>query len=349
MAGAEGWQAGTARFRGESRGGPLMYRAVVGSGAVLAAALFAAAPAAALIVGGGGSKGKDCLVVFDAAANFPVGKEKQVRCVDGDPACDTDGVVNASCSVAVRVCVNSTSSSECTLSGVSEINVDHSFDNGADPKFDPDFLAMRLRIDQDFIFPVTTADTCTGSVTFTVPIKGPLGNNHCSRKKKKLKLRSQSTPSAGLAKDTDTLKLICEPATVDGCDPQALFTGTFDRIQRQIFNHSCAVASCHDSESQSGGLLLETGASYGNLVNQTPTNASANADGWRRVTVFVHDVIGEPDISFMFRKIEGDLPDATYGEQMPRGKPKLNGSLREIIRLWIEAGAPQTGWVPDTF
>lgn len=326
-----------------------MYRAVVGSVAVLAAALLAAAPAPALIVGGGGSKSKDCLVVFDAAANFPIGKEREVRCADGDPTCDTDGALNGSCSIAVRVCVNSTSSSECTLSGVSEINVDHSFDNGSDAKFDPDFLAMRQRLDQDFEFPVITADTCTETVTFTVPIKGPLGNNHCSRKKKKLKLRSQSTPSTGLAKDTDTLKLTCEPATVNGCNPQTLYASTFDRIQKQIFNQSCAVGGCHDSESQTGGLLLETGASFDNLVNQTPTKEAAIAAGWRRVTVFVQDASGDPDTSFLFRKIEGDLPDGTYGAQMPFGKSKLNGTLREIIRLWIEAGAPKMGWVADTF
>lgn len=326
-----------------------MDRGVVGSGAVLAAVLLAAAPAVALIIGGGGSKSKDCLVVFDAAANFPLGKEKEVRCPDGDASCDTDGTVNGACSLAVRVCVNSTSSSECTLSGVSEINVDHSFDNGTDAKFDPDFLAMRQRIEQDFVFPVIDADACTGTVTFRVPIKGPLGNNHCSRKKKKLKLRSHSTPSAGLAKDTDTLKLTCEPATINGCDPQTLFTGTFDRIQKQVFNQSCAVASCHDSESQTGGLLLETGASFGNLVNVVPTNPAASGAGWRRATVWVRDVIGDPDTSFLFRKIEGDLPDATYGAQMPFGKSKLNGTLREIIRLWIEVGAPQEGWVADTF
>lgn len=326
-----------------------MKRAVVGSGAVLVAALLAAAPAAARIVGGGGSKSKDCLVVFDAAANFPIGKEKQVRCADGDSTCDTDGVVNGSCRIAVRVCVNSTSSSDCTLNGVSEINVDHSFDDGRDAKFDPDFLAMRQRIDQDFLFPVTTAGTCTGTVAFTVPIKGPLGNNHCSRKKKKLKLRSRSIPSAGSVKDIDTLKLTCEPATVNGCSPTKLFASTFDRIQKQIFNQSCAVASCHDSESQTGDLLLETGSSFDNLVNVTPTKDAAVAAGWRRVTVFVQDVSGDPDSSFLFHKIQGDLPDDSYGEQMPRGRPKLNGTLREIIRLWIEAGAPKTGWVDDTF
>ena len=46
---------------------------------------------------------------------------------------------------------------------------------------------------------------------------------------------------------------------------------------------------------------------------------------------------------------EGDLPDASYGERMPRDAPKLNGTLRDVIRAWIEAGAPPTGWVPGTF
>ena len=33
---------------------------------------------------------------------------------------------------------------------------------------------------------------------------------------------------------------------------------------------------------------------------------------------------------------------------MPKGKRKLHKTLRDILRLWIEAGAPQSGWVPGT-
>ena len=52
-----------------------------------------------------------------------------------------------------------------------------------------------------------------------------------------------------------------DPAPSNGCDPQTLFTGgTFDRIQRQVFNQNCALSGCHDSQSQAGDLLLETGA-----------------------------------------------------------------------------------------
>ena len=33
---------------------------------------------------------------------------------------------------------------------------------------------------------------------------------------------------------------------------------------------------------------------------------------------------------------------------MPNSKPKLNASLINVIQLWIDAGAPPTGWVPGT-
>src|SRR6185369_4897598 len=103
--------------------------------------------------GGGGSSTTDCLVAFDVAANFPIDAPKQVRCVDGDPNCDDDNTVNGICSLRIKVCANSTFSSACAISGVSQINVDHSFDTGNDPKFAPDFLALRQRIEGDFTFP----------------------------------------------------------------------------------------------------------------------------------------------------------------------------------------------------
>ena len=55
---------------------------------------WATGPLLATEVGGGGSKRRDCLVTFDAAVNLPSAKPKHVRCTDGDPACDSDGVVN---------------------------------------------------------------------------------------------------------------------------------------------------------------------------------------------------------------------------------------------------------------
>jgi hypothetical protein len=49
----------------------------------------------------------------------------------------------------------------------------------------------------------------------------------------------------------------------------------------------------------------------------------------------------------MYHKITGDL-GAGLGARMPFGKPQLPANLIEIMRLWIEAGAPQIGWVPGT-
>ena len=80
-----------------------------------------------------------------------------------------------------------------------------------------------------------------------------------------------------------------------------------------------------------------------------PVTVSAANAGWLRVKV-VPNVSGDLDNSLLFHKIEGTLPDTTYGERMPRGRAKQNSRLREIIRLWIEGGAPaDPTWVPGTF
>lgn len=307
----------------------------------------AAAPVAAIIIGGGGGKSTDCLLALSVDANHPASKPRQVRCTDGDPSCDDDGTVNGVCALRVAVCANSTHDPACTLQGLASVTVEHAIDNG-DPRFDPDFQALQTRIEADLSPPVLTPDTCTTTSIVRVPIKGPLGNNACGRQKKKIRLRSLSTAGpGGTREDKDTLKLTCNPAPVGGCDPQTLFSGTFDRIQRQVFNQSCALSGCHDSQSQTGDLLLETGAAYGNLVNHAPANFSAFSAGWSRVSV-VPGVSGDLATSFLIRKIEGDLPDAAYGARMPLDRPRLHKTLRGILAAWVEAGAPATGWVPGT-
>ena len=310
--------------------------------AVAVAAAFAAGPVSATIIGGGGAESRDCLVALDAPVNTPESAPRQVRCVDGD-ACDSDHTVDGVCSFDISVCANSTFDPECSAVGVESIMIDHSEDNG-DPKFDPDFQALRTAVGNTIAPPTSMVDRCTAPVTFRVPIKGPYGSaNGCSSGRKKLKITSVSQVIGGqIFSDKDRLKLTCLPAS-NGCDPTQLFAGTFDRIQRQIFNQNCALSGCHDSQSKTGDLLLETGSSYDNLVNHAPNKPAAISAGWLRVDP------GSPETSFLEHKITGDLPDDTYGARMPFGKPKLNSTLREIILLWIEAGAPKTGWVDGTF
>lgn len=316
--------------------------------AVIGCLLVAAAPARAVMVGGGGGIATECLTVFDAPANYRPEKPRHVLCTDGDPSCDADATVNGVCEFPVAVCANSTFDPRCIHFGVRGVEVDHAEDNG-DPKFDPDFQAVQDRIDAQIPMDTTDPDVCTAATTMRVPVVGPLGSV-CRRGTKKLRLRTTSTPPPASAPkvDKDKIKLMCEPAVATGgCDPQTLFAGTFDRIQRQVFNQSCAVGGCHDSQTLAGGMTLEAGTAHGSLVDVTPLNGSAAAAGWKRVAT-MGPSSGDPGASFLFHKLTGDLPDGSYGERMPFGKPKLDPQLIDIVELWIAAGAPEIGWVPGT-
>ena len=313
-------------------------------------------------IGGGGSSRTDCLLVLEAPANDPPSKPKKVTCFDGDPSCDHDGIVNGVCEFQVAACANSTFDPDrCTASGVASVTVDHAVDNADDPKFDTEFQALQSRIDSRFELPNDAQDLCTAPTLIHVALQGPFpsdGGSICKRAKKEIKIVTLSTFQKGKqSKDTDKLQLTCIPGppppppartgpSTAPCDPQVIFpSGTFERIQRQIFNPNCAVSGCHVSNKQAGGQILEAGTSYAQIVNVVPENSAAAALGWLRIDA-QH---ASPDTSFMYHKVTGDFPDKTaFGERMPRGRGKLDQFLIDILKLWIEAGAPQTGWVPGT-
>jgi len=331
------------RTRGRSQRGML---AASGAWAILVvaiAAVLADVPAHAVVVGGGGNETTDCLTVFDATVNYPPAKPRDIRCTDG-AGCDADHTVNGVCQFPLAVCANSTFDAACTLNGVETIRVEHSADNG-DPRFDPAFQALATRVTNEIDAPTTTADKCTQPTNFFIAIKGPFGGT-CKKNTKTVKLVTVSKVIGGrIYTDKDKIRLTCEPDP-DMCDAQLLFGGnTFDRIQNQIFDQSCAVSGCHDSQSMTGGLLLETGASYDNLVNATPTNGAAIAAGWKRVTVIDADT-GDPDTSLLYAKVSG--PPEGFGARMPFNRKPIDRRLIEVIRLWIAAGAPKTGLVPGT-
>ena len=223
--------------------------------------------------------------MIDAAVNYPADNPKRFRCADGDP-CDADGVVNGVCQFDVTICSNSSyNPTRCTLVGVDSITVDHALDNG-DRKFDPDFQALQSRINNGIVGPSdppnTDPDVCALPSTFLVPVIGPLEGNVCKRGKKQVKITSLGVPVLGrIAKDKDKLKMECDPAP-SGCDPTVIFSGTFDRIQRQIFNQSCAVSGCHDSR---GARAL---ARVGRLLHEPDRRDAAMpgaaAAGWSAST-----------------------------------------------------------------
>jgi hypothetical protein len=304
-----------------------------------------ASRADATIVGGGGSRTTDCLAVFNAEANTPARRPKHVRCADGD-ICDADGMVNGRCDFPVAVCANSTAIERCEIAGLDSLRIEHALDNG-DRDFDPDFQALQARVDGDFDFPVLDPNVCTLTSVIQVTVRGPFRNHRCKKGEKRLRMVAGSTrgDDGRFKIDEDLLKLTCDPAPA-GCDPRALFDGTFDRVQRQIFDQSCALSGCHDSQSVAGELLLETGAAHANIVNVTPTNDAAANAGLQRVSVPTEGT-GDPANSYLLMKVTGDLPPA-YGPRMPFGGKKLDRTLIDVIQLWIAAGAPDEGWVPGT-
>jgi hypothetical protein len=74
-------------------------------------ALFGASQSSAVIILGGGNPTTDCLSVFDVNANVLPTKPTRIDCIDGDPACDTDGACGNGCNFSVRLCVNVTTPS----------------------------------------------------------------------------------------------------------------------------------------------------------------------------------------------------------------------------------------------
>jgi hypothetical protein len=103
-------------------------------------------------------------------------------------------------------------------------------------------------------------------------------------------------------------------------------------IQNNIFMPTCSVAGCHSGPPgpnlPSGMDLSSTSASFSSLINiasfQVPTTL--------RVAV------GDADNSYLIHKLEGT---AAVGARMPKDGPFLDQATIDVIRLWIDSGAPR--------
>lgn len=303
----------------------------------------------AALVRGGGSRRTDCVVVLDASgANQPASprEPRHVDCIDGDTSCDADASRNGECSFTVSLCINSTTVELCTPFETDSVEIAHAVDNG-DRRFDPDFQALQQRVALLGLPGNGTRDACTFPTTLTVRLRGPRRGDLMRKARKRLQLTSLGRVEDGRpAQDRDTLKLTCRPEGDGVYRPRDLYSGSFDRIARQIFAPRCAVSGCHDSESQQAGLELLPTAAYSAIVGVAPTNGFAASDGLLRITP------GDPGASLLYRKVADDLL-AGYGSRMPLGDPRLRGDLVRLMELWILGDAtlgpaPETGWVPGT-
>jgi hypothetical protein len=103
-------------------------------------------------------------------------------------------------------------------------------------------------------------------------------------------------------------------------------TADFQSIQDNVFTPICS--KCHIGASAPEGLQLDAAHSY-NLLVGVPSNEQPS---------LVRVKAGDPDSSYMVRKIEG-APGITGG-QMPLGETPLPQATITAIRQWITNGAP---------
>lgn len=121
---------------------------------------------------------------------------------------------------------------------------------------------------------------------------------------------------------------------VAGCagdgPPAETATSTFDLVQRDIFDVRCATGGCHDSAT-AGGLNLESGRSFANLVGVSPVNRAAAAAGLQLVVPF------DPERSFLLVKLTS--PGPGEGSRMPLNGAALSPADIDLVRSWITDGA----------
>jgi hypothetical protein len=119
-----------------------------------------------------------------------------------------------------------------------------------------------------------------------------------------------------------------EPAPSGNPPPQQplALEPTIESIQDHVFTPRCAY--CHAGSAPSGNLALSNAqTSYSNLVG---VRASEFPLAFRVSA-------GNADASYLVRKLEGTQQ---VGDRMPQGGPYLDQATIDVIRQWIDDGAP---------
>ena len=124
------------------------------------------------------------------------------------------------------------------------------------------------------------------------------------------------------------------PACADAAES---FDSTFAGIEKQIFERrGCTEQACHGS-GLAGGLDLTPGNAYASIYD-----VRATASALSRIEP------GDEERSFLWLKLAAATRPGQYqvaGSPMPSGLPPLSEQELELLRLWIYAGAPETGVV----
>ena len=103
---------------------------------------------------------------------------------------------------------------------------------------------------------------------------------------------------------------------------------TFTAVKNQIFSDSCALSGCHAGNFPTEGMNLSDSVAYANIVNVS----SHERPSLDRIEP------GDPNRSYLYLKVLGD--PSISGSRMPYLGQKLRQDLIDLLRDWIERGAP---------
>ncbi len=123
------------------------------------------------------------------------------------------------------------------------------------------------------------------------------------------------------------------------CEGQ-VYESTFAAIQDVVFEkRGCTQQVCHGSSAQ-GGLDLSPEVAYANIFDVRALGSTL-----KRVEP------GDKTRSFLWLKLAAATAPGSVeitGAPMPNGLPPISADELEALRIWIYAGAPETGTVPGT-
>jgi hypothetical protein len=146
--------------------------------------------------------------------------------------------------------------------------------------------------------------------------------------------RPQPTGTAGSSSADPTLP----PSNAGPCGAGE-FDSTFAGIQKVIFEgHGCTNGMCHGAAAQ-GGLDLRADVSYQNLLQ-----INSKSSPLFRV------MPADPNQSFLYNKLRAATDPGSVkieGSPMPNALAPLTPEHLEVVRRWIEAGAPRKGSIGD--
>ena len=107
-------------------------------------------------------------------------------------------------------------------------------------------------------------------------------------------------------------------------------TVSFSGDIQPIFNASCGTSACHLNGGMQQGLDLDD-SSHDSIVN-----VSATGFGFTDLMLVAP---GDPDNSYLYRKLLPTSQASYFGLRMPRGRAALSNADIEKIRTWILEGA----------